>query len=311
VRGRSVLTRRRAIAAAAMAAGLPMRAAATMEPLQLAIGDARIDVHFGPGEFDAGRAPLAAWISAAAHAVAVYFGGFPVPLAVIEVRLAEGRAGVFGGVTYGETPARTKVSLGQHTSTADLADDWTMTHELTHMSFPSVPERHHWIEEGIATYVEPIARAQAGTLSVERVWGDMLHDMPKGEPEPGERGLDNTHSWASTYWGGALFCLMADVAFRKRTGNRRGLQQALRGILKAGGNIEVEWPLQRALAAADAAAGVPVMAELYARMGEAPFAPDLAALWRRLGVEKASRGVAFREDAELAAIRRAITVRQS
>ena len=96
-----------------------------------------------------------------------------------------------------------------------------MTHELTHMAFPNVPRQHHWIEEGIATYVEPVARAQAGLLPVEEVWEEMLRDMPKGLPGPDTRGLDQTHSWASTYWGGALFCLLADVQFRERTGNRR------------------------------------------------------------------------------------------
>ena len=105
------------------------------------------------------------------------------------------------------------------------------------MAFPSVSRQHHWIEEGLATYVEPIARAQAGSLRAERVWADMVRDMPQGQPGPGDRGLDHTRNWGRTYWGGAVFCLLADVQFRARTGNRRGLQHALRGILAAGGNI--------------------------------------------------------------------------
>jgi len=42
-----------------------------------------------------------------------------------------------------------------------------------------VDERHHWIEEGIATYVEPIARIHAGHLKAERMWFDLVRDMPK------------------------------------------------------------------------------------------------------------------------------------
>jgi hypothetical protein len=45
-----------------------------------------------------------------------------------------------------------------------------MTHELLHTAFPDVSEQHHWIEEGIAAYVEPIARAQVGHLAAETVW---------------------------------------------------------------------------------------------------------------------------------------------
>jgi hypothetical protein len=170
-----------------------------------------------------------------------------------------------------------------------------------------VSRQHHWIEEGLATYVEPIARAQAGNLSAERVWADMVHDMPQGQPGPGDRGLDHTRNWGRTYWGGAVFCLLADVQFRERTGNRRGLQHALRGILAAGGNVDTEWTMERTLSAGDDAAGVPVLKELYEQMKDAAVEVDLASLWRRLGVSVAEGTVAFQEDAPLAAVRAAIT----
>ena len=67
--------------------------------------------------------------------------------------------------------------------------DWTMTHEFVHTAFPSLPDDNHWMEEGLATYIEPIARVQAGFLTPEKIWGDMVRDMSKGEPGPGDRGL--------------------------------------------------------------------------------------------------------------------------
>jgi hypothetical protein len=69
------------------------------------------------------------------------------------------------------------------------------------------------------------------------MWADLVRDMPKGLPEPGDQGLDNTHTWGRTYWGGALFCFLADIEIRKQTKNEKGLQDALRGILNAGGDI--------------------------------------------------------------------------
>ena len=95
--------------------------------------------------------------------------------------------------------------------------------------------------------LSPLPRASIGILTAEQVWGEMLRDMPQGQPETGDRGLDRTHSWGRTYWGGALFCLQADVEIRKRTGNAKGLQDALRAINRAGGTIEAEWPLAKAL----------------------------------------------------------------
>ena len=57
--------------------------------------------------------------------------------------------------------------IGQHTTQADLDDDWMMTHELVHMAFPSLPDDQHWMEEGLSTYVEPVARVQTGELKAE------------------------------------------------------------------------------------------------------------------------------------------------
>jgi len=303
------VSRRRAIAAAMFGFGTLTISAEGLNPFQLDVGGGRIDVGFVSGGFDAGSDAIRRWITDAAQSVAGYFGRFPVSRAVIEVNLEAGRSGVFGGVTHGGIPAHTRITIGEHTSATDLPNDWTMTHELTHMGFPNVPRQHHWIEEGIATYVEPVARAQAGLLPVKEVWKEMLQGMPKGSPGPGGSGLDQTHSWASTYWGGALFCLLADVQFRERTANQRGLQHALRGILKAGGNIEVEWPLARALRIGDDSVGVPVLMELYDRMKDTPVSIDLPSLWKRLGVSATGQGVAFAPDADLSAIRAAITAK--
>ena len=115
----------------------------------------------------------------------------------------------------------TRVRIGQHATQEDLKDDWTMTHELDHMAFPSLPDDQHWMEEGLATYVEPIARVETGELKPQQIWHDMVRDMHKGEPAEGDQGLDHTHTWGRTYWGGAMFCLVADVEIRRQTGNKK------------------------------------------------------------------------------------------
>ena len=131
--------------------------------------------------------------------------------------------------------------------------------------------------------------------------------MKKGLPEQGDRGLDGTPTWGRTYWGGAMFCLLADIEIRKQTGNKAGLQQALRGIVEAGGNMEQVWPIERILSVGDKATGTNVLADLYAKMGDEPYAPDLEALWRDLGVSVGEGRVTFDDTAPLAPIRRAIT----
>src|SRR5271167_3541712 len=96
----------------------------------------------------------------------------------------------------------------------------------------------------------------------------------------------------------------------RQYGANYGLQDALRAILNAGGNVEVEdWPLERALKAGDEGVGVPVLTELYDRMKAAPADTDLSALWKKLGVQTSGKTVTFDNSAPWAEIRRAITAR--
>lgn len=272
----------------------------------LTIGGATLNIGFAPGAFELPPSALLGWLETSAKAVSLYFGKFPVGSVRILIVPVPG-GDVQGGTSFGYRGAAIRLVVGSDATKAELRDDWKAVHEMTHLALPDVQSPHLWLAEGLATYVEPIARVQAGDLTAEKIWGDMLHDMPKGLPEPGDLGLDRTQTWATTYWGGALFCLLADVEIRKQTGNRVGLQQALRGILAAGGNMEQDWPIERIFSVADQATGTTVLTDLYAKMRAKPYAPDLAALWRDLGVSAGNGRVSFDEEAPLAPIRRAIT----
>jgi hypothetical protein len=271
----------------------------------LKVGGGQIDVSLEPERFDLAETKLVGWVEQCARAVSGYFGRYPVERARVRL-LTSDRRGVSNGRSFGGRGATCRVAVNPHASLIDLNEDWILTHEMVHFGFPSVPERHHWIEEGTASYVEPIARARAGILSVERMWSDMIRDMGQGLPEAGDQGLDNTHTWGRTYWGGALFCLLADVEIRKRTGNRKGLEDALRAINRAGGTIEADWPVARAFEVGDQATGSKALTELYEKMRSAPVEFDLPDLWKQLGVERRGRSAVFDESAPLAAVRRSI-----
>ena len=280
----------------------------TLPVARITSGGCTIQVTFAPGKINLPQSKVLAWISSAANSVSAYYGRFPVPHARIMVRPVEGRSGVFNGTTYGYQGGFTRISIGQLTTQDELDNDWMMTHELLHLAFPDISgEQHHWIEEGMATYIEPIARAQIGATRPERVWGEMARYMPQGLPQYGDQGLDNTDSWASTYWGGALFWLVADVQIRERTNNRKGVQDAMRAILNAGGSIREEWPIESVLEAGDKATGTKVLTDLYNRMKAKAVQTDLNDLWRKLGIQVKNNVVTFDDKAPLANIRKAIT----
>jgi hypothetical protein len=177
---------------------------------------------------------------------------------------------------------------------------------MTHLALPEVGEDHAWLSEGLAVYVEGVARVQAGNRTQPDVWSEEIRSMPRGLPQPGDRGLDHTHTWGRTYWGGAMFCLLADVEIRRRTQNRFGLQDAVRAITRASGGLASEWPIERVLKTGDEAVGTTVLEDLYAQMRDAAVTPDLMALWRKLGVEPDGNSVHLSDDAPLAGIRESI-----
>jgi hypothetical protein len=266
---------------------------------RLDLGGAALDVYISSDNFAAGNSALLDWVRRSARAVMAYFGRFPVERARLYITVTE-RGRVSHGVTYGEDGAHITISVGRNATIDDLYSDWVLTHEMVHLGFPSVDRSHQWIEEGIATYVEPIARAAIGVLIAEEVWGEMRRDMPQGLPHAGDQGLDRTHTWGRTY------CLSADVEIRRHTGNIKGLQDALRAINHAGGTIEAEWPLERALRIGDEATKGRTLTELYRKMASQPFAVDLDKLWEQLGVGESGGRTILDDRAPLAGTRKAI-----
>ena len=284
----------------------PLRLGAQTNDVQpvletLSFSASRLELQFAPG-FDARlRAEARAWVQRSADAVVAYFGRFPVPRVELLMLPTDG-AGVRGGVTYGEPSLLVRVRVGRETTKAQFQGDWIMVHEMVHLAVPRIPRSQNWLQEGLATYVESVARGRAGLVAPATVWREWVQAMPQGQPQPGDAGLDHTPTWGRTYWGGALFCLLADVQMLTRSARRAGLQQALQGVLAGGGNYSVLWSVDRILATADAATGQTTLTDLYRRMKDSPEPAALDALWRDLGVV----GDTLNDSAPLAAVRRAI-----
>lgn len=285
---------------------MPYDAFDKLPKTDLDVSGGTIHVAFAPGDIALPKEKIFDWIKASARAVATYYGRFPVSSLRLLIVPVDG-ARVRGGTTWGYRGAAIRLPLGRDSSEENLKRDWVIVHEMVHTALPDLDDRYNWLSEGLAVYVEPIARVQAGDLTAQEVWQAMMRDMPKGLPQAGDQGLDNTDTWGRKYWGGAMFCLLADIEIRKRTGNKFGLQDAMRGVLAAGGNHEKDWSIDRVLSTADKAVGVDVLTRLHDEMGPKPVTPDLAALWRDLGVKMQGESLAFDDNAPLAAIRRSIT----
>ena len=272
------------------------------------IGDRLLDVTID-GRFDGlTSAEFRDFLENSARGAAAYFGRFPVPEARVLVRVGRGRGVSDGRTTPGPGLPAIHLVLGAGTTRRGLQDDWVVVHEMTHLGLPQVYGPHRWMSEGLATYAEPIERVRNGSLSLDRFWSDMVRDLPKGLPAPGEDGLNKTSTWAATYWGGALFWFLADIRIREATHNRKGLEDALRAVNRNGGDFRSAWNLDQFLKVTDGEIGAPVMEKMYDEWARRRGSANLSELWKRLGVVSGSWGkISFDDSAPLARTRRAIT----
>ena len=311
------MTTRAALIILALVVGLPAVSlaarqndapfAANVPSRVLMFGESRLRLHYDPAQFTIPEREINDWVLRSARSAAGFFGRFPVPEVSIAIQPGRGRTISEGEATANPRP-RIRIVLGREMTVAQLKRDSTMVHEMAHLGFPDIDDKHLWLHEGFATYVESIARAQLREVRPADVWGHFTRIMAQGLPaEDEKRGLDRTRDEDRRYYGGALFWLTADIEIRQRTDNKRGVQDAIRAILAAGGTLSVEWSPERALAIGDQAVGIPVLQPLFATWRQKAVSPDLDALWKSLGVSRTEGRTTLQADAPLAHIRNAIT----
>src|SRR6185312_967794 len=227
-------------------------------------GGAVVRVELPDGEPGLGRTAVLNWVRNCADAVSAFYGKFPMRNVTVSIAAVPGY-GVEGGKEF--DGQRIDVRLGKAASVSSLRNDWVLTHEMFHLGFPDLGEKYLWMNEGLSDYLEPVARARSGGLTAEHVWKEWAEGFPDGLPAAGDQGLDNTHTWGRTYWGGTIFWLTADIRIRQRTGGRRCLDDAIKTILNDGGDGSKTWTIEKVIDVGDRATGTQVLKELHEEMG--------------------------------------------
>jgi hypothetical protein len=261
----------------------------------------RVTLEVEPGELALPRERLQRWVDESEALIRETFGALPVAELCVRVQ-PRGRArGIRDGTTGPQDGgALIEVGVGGAADERALERDWVLVHEMVHLAIPELPPAQHWFEEGAATYLEPFARARGGKQSEQDVWRELTRNYAQGQPRPGEGGLEDTRTWARTYYGGALFCLVADIEIARATHGTKSLRDAFAGTVARGISIRQHSDLEHFAAELDRALGVEVVAALHARWAHTPVQVDLAALWKELGVVREGHAIRFDDSAPLA-----------
>ena len=278
-----------------------------MQPAtDLAVAGENIRLVFADEAPGIDRARVTRWVVSSARAVSAYFGRFPTQryglLIVAEDGNRIGRA-----TTYGYGGSMSRIQVGTAADEHVFSRDWVLVHEMVHIAFPDLPRRALWLQEGSATWVEPVARAQAKQLSASEVWRQAMDGMPQGVRNSDAGGMDGTQEWGRLYWGGAIFWLLAEIAVYEHSKGRALLRDALRAINRESGGNAVEWSPEKMMAVGDAATGQTTLRRLYDEFALDPVSVDLDRIFNRLGVSRTAGAIHFDANAELAALTGRIT----
>lgn len=276
-------------------------------PIPSAPADAALELVILDGKLALTPDTLADWVSSRAQAVADFYRGFPAARATVFVIPMPGRRDVAFGKLLPESAPGVALLVGSEAGSDALADDWVLVHELFHIGVPSFSREGKWFDEGLATYFEPLIRVRAGFWDEKSAWQSFALDMPRGAHALTRTGLEHVRNYPGIYWGGAIYCLLADVQARAQSGGELGLEDGIRKVFAAGGRSWEVWPLSKTLRTADESYREPLLLPLAERYADAPAALDLDALFTSLGVERRASGFTLTDDAPLAWVRRAIT----
>jgi hypothetical protein len=265
-----------------------------------------------------------AWLEAAARDVAGVSGKFPNPAPQVIVQ--PGPAVPWGGgrspvpfgyvIRDGGEAVRFFVAAGR--SLDDFLEDWTATHEFSHLLLPYVRSQEKWISEGFASYYQNVLLARRGVYTEREAWqrlhGSFLRAAQISDP-PRLGDLDQRPFWEMRmliYWGGAAVALLADTKLRHVSGGRDSLDAVLGRLQNCCLPSARVWRGRELFAKLDELSTQPLFVEIFDRHTTARGLPNLTSLYADLGIEIDSGDktkISLDGDAPMAQIRRDIMTR--
>lgn len=259
------------------------------------------------------------WVRAAATNVSLVYGYFPNPspnivLLPVSHSWRSNSPVPFGRVIRdgGET---VELFINPDKPIEDYYENWTATHEFSHLLLPYLSSRHRWISEGFAQYYQNLLLARAEQYSNERAWQKLYEGFERGrrsspELSPNQAARsDSRNSLMKRYWSGAALAIMADVELRRRSDGEHSLDDVLRELQHCCLPADETWTGVELFTRLDAFLNEPVFMPLLRRYADAPGFPDVRPLLADLGVAVDDDAIRLIDDAPLAAIRTAMTSR--
>jgi hypothetical protein len=291
-----------------------MMAIGRFEVREVAVPGAKLRLSVLYGDPTAPAADMGRWIGEAANAVATLYGSFPLasPQVLVIPRGEAGEAVPWAQVLRGGGAAA-HFFIDAARPLSEFRDDWTATHELSHMLLPYINRGDAWLSEGFASYYQNVLRARAGMLAPEQAWNKLYRGFQRGRDgtrgrtlAEASRSMGRDRAFMRVYWSGAAIALSADVELRRRSGGEQSLDSALAALRDCCLPSDRAWTGREAFDRLDRLTGDTVFRELYDRHVHDRRFPDIDEVSASLGIIERGDRLRFRSASPATALRDAI-----
>lgn len=258
------------------------------------------------------------WLRSAASDVSLAYGRFPNPSPSVVVKPnGHGSWGGSSAVSFGRVTRdgeeKIEFFVNAERPIEEFYDDWTATHEFSHLMLPYVGGQHKWISEGFASYYQNILMSRASRYSEQQAWQRLYDGFERGrasrpELSPNDAAASGIRrARMKIYWSGAAIALLADIELRERSGGRESLDVVLDRLQRCCLPSDRTWSGPELFSKLDSLVEEPVFMPLYKRYANRAGFPEVRPALGRLGVEIAGDKVRLLEKADLLHVRSAIS----
>lgn len=294
--------------------------AATRQPLvtEAQIPGATLHIEVLPPVDEDKAAEIVEWLRSTSGSISLVYGRFPNPSPrVVVIPAKSTRWGGDSAVTFGrvtrDAEERIEFYINPDRPIEEFYDDWTATHEFSHLMLPLVSQRHKWISEGFASYYQNVLMSRAGRYTPLQAWEKLHAGFERGrasrpELSPNEAARSGVRrARMKIYWSGAAIALLADTTLRERSGGQESLDVALDRLQRCCLPSRRTWSGPELFSKLDSLITEPVFMPLYKRYANRAGFPDVGPVLRRLGVDIHGDTARLSDAAELVIIRTAIS----
>lgn len=282
---------------------------------EVTVGGAQLNISVLNGSPDPDKGALADWIELEASHVDKAIG--PIPYKNVHIFIfpnARARQPVpVAYVTRGGGPTL-HMMINQRRSIDEFYDDWTATHELSHIFLPFIEPEDAWFYEGFASYYQYVVRARVGAISKAEAWSKLIYGFRRGSREAEARELTLLEAtekmyagepFMQVYWAGAALMLAADVQIRTREDNNGtwSLDRVVREFNACCMDRTRAWTAKEVLSKFDEIYGSPVFMPLMLRYATSNDFPDLTNTFSFLGLKVSGSEVTFLDGIKKRALR--------